>query len=309
MKKRIIVTGGAGFIGSHLVDRLIADGNRVTVIDDLSTGKRSNVHRNATLVHMDIRWPRLAGVFRRVRPDVVFHLAAQKNVRDSIENPLFDADVNIMGSLNVIEQSRKFGVKKFIFSSTGGALYGDGVTLPTPETVPPRPLSPYGVAKFAIEQYLAFYQQEFGMRSVSLRYANVFGPRQDPKGEAGVVAIFAERFLKGRPLIINGSGSQTRDYVYVDDVVRANITAMKHAVTGEVNIGTGIETSVNELTKVMAREYGSRMTITHGPAITGEVRRSALRCVKATKEFGWRPRASLREGIRKTFVWARNEYV
>lgn len=306
-KTSVVVTGGAGFIGSHIVDRLVALGHRVTVVDNLSCGKRSNVNPKATLVPWDIRNPNLKRVFLRVKPTVVFHLAAQKNVSASIEDPQFDAEVNVMGSLNVIEQSRRIGVRKFVFSSTGGALYGDGVKLPTPEMVAPRPISPYGIAKFAIGQYLAFYTAQFGMKTVSLQYANVYGPRQDPKGEAGVVAIFGSRLLKGLSLRVNGTGTQTRDYIYVDDVVRANIAAMRQDVSGEINIGTGIETSVNVLAKVIMRQAGIHTKVIHREAVAGEVRRSALSWQKAKQELRWSPKVPLATGIRRTLDWMRTE--
>lgn len=303
---RVLVTGGAGFIGSHLVDALVGQKHQVLVIDNLSTGKRSNVPRSVSFSRSDIRSPRLKASFQKFRPQFVFHLAAQKNVRMSVEDPLFDAEVNINGSLNVIELSRRYGVKKFIFSSTGGALYGDGVQLPTPETVPPRPESPYGIAKFTVEQYLKFYQQVYGLASVSLRYANVYGPRQDPKGEAGVVAIFAQRILRGQPLEINGHGRQTRDYVFVGDVVRANMMAMRNTrVVGEINIGTGKQISVNDLAKSMIKIAGVKVMLVHRLAIAGEVMKSALLWQAAKKQFKWQPEVAMEKGLRMTWVWAK----
>lgn len=299
---RIIVTGGAGFIGSHLVDALIARRHLVTIVDDLSTGRRQNVPPGVELVQADIRSPRMKDVFRDFRPQYVFHLAAQKNVRTSIEDPVFDADVNISGSLNIIEQCRRFGVKKIIFSSTGGALYGDGVKLPTPEKTPPKPESPYGIAKYTIEQYLRFYRANFGLRSVSLRYANVYGPRQDPAGEAGVVAIFAQQLQAGLPLAINGDGKQTRDYVYVSDVVNANLLALRSAVQGEINIGTGAQTSVNKIAKLMIIASGKNSRLVHRRGIPGEVKRSALDAKLAQRYMKWRPEVKLLAGIQMT--WA-----
>lgn len=303
---RILVTGGAGFIGSHLVDALVADQHSVTVVDDLSSGQRSNLPTQVELVREDIRSPRMKDIWRDVRPEYVFHLAAQKNVRTSVEDPLFDADVNIAGSLNIIEQSRLFKVKKFIFSSTGGAIYGDGVKLPTAEGALPRPESPYGIAKFTIEQYLNFYRQHLNLNSVSLRYANVYGPRQDPKGEAGVVAIFAEKLLGGEPLMINGHGRQTRDYVYVADVVRANLLAMKNSkVRGDINIGTSKQTSVNGLASAMIKVAGKKVKIKHRPALAGELMKSSLSWNQAHKQLKWKPEVKLDQGLLKTWAWAK----
>lgn len=302
---RVLVTGGAGFIGSHLVDALLTTKHSITVIDDLSTGNRKNVSNGVELIREDIRSERMKDVFRDVRPEFVFHLAAQKNVRTSVEDPLFDADVNIAGSLNIIEQSRRFGIKKFIFSSTGGAIYGDGVRLPTPETALPRPESPYGIAKFTIEQYLNFYRKHLQLNSVALRYANVYGPRQDPKGEAGVVAIFAQKLLRDEGLVVNGHGRQTRDYVYVGDVVAANIAAMKkQKAVGEINIGTGKQTSVNGLAIGLMKVSGVKVPVKHGRALVGEVMKSSLSWKLAHKQLHWKPDVQLEQGLRHTWEWA-----
>ncbi len=301
---RILVTGGAGFIGSNLVDALLDRGHAVTVIDDLSSGRREHVPEQANLIREDIRSPRLKDVFRDVQPEVVFHLAAQINVQNSLNDPCADADINVAGSLNLIELSRRFNVKKFIFSSTGGAMYGDGVRWPTPEGVAPEPVSPYGIAKFTVDQYLGFFYRQYGLRSVSLRYANVYGPRQTPKGEAGVVAIFCQRLMRGEPLLIFGDGKQTRDYVYVGDVVAANIAALSRAYNGTVNIGTSIQTSVNRLADTLISISGKRGLVRHRRGLPGEVRKSALDWKRAKKVLKWKPTVALRDGLTKTWEWA-----
>lgn len=297
------MTGGAGFIGSHLVDRLLGLGHRVIVVDDLSTGLRKHVNPRAVFVKMDIRSSRLSAAFRRFRPAAVFHLAAQKNLRTSADLPLFDADVNIMGSLNVIECSRKYGVRTLIFASSA-AVYGEATRVPTPEHWIPDPVTPYGIAKHAVERYLDFFGRTTTLRTVSLRYANVYGPRQDAKGEAGVVAIFAQRLLSGKSPVVNGTGRQTRDYVYVDDVVSANITAMSRNVHGVFNIGTGRQTSVNALASAMVRLSGAKGSVAHGAAVSGDVRRSALDSARIRRELRWKPRVSLNQGLEKTLEWA-----
>src|SRR6202795_4518746 len=246
---RVLVSGGAGFIGSHTVDALAArGGHEIAVIDDLSAGKREELNPRARFHQVDVRdASAVRGVIERERPEVLVHLAAQMDVRRSVADPAFDAQVNLVGFLNLMEAARSRGLKRVVFSSTGGAIYGEQDTFPADEGHPCRPVSPYGVAKFSTEAYLFFYRAQYGIDYAAMRYANVYGPRQDPHGEAGVVAIFCGRLLEDQPVTIFGNGAQTRDYVYVGDVVRANVAAVTAAVTGPINIGTGIETSVNQL--------------------------------------------------------------
>jgi UDP-glucose 4-epimerase len=304
---KILVTGGAGFIGSHLVDRLIQEGHEVTVVDNLSTGKRRNLNREARFYKLDIQSWRLERVFRNERPALVMHLAAQMDVRRSVEDPVFDAKVNILGTLNVLEQSVKHGVRKVIFSSSGGAIYGEQNLFPAPETHPTQPLSPYGISKLSGEHYLAYYQRISGIRYVSLRYANVYGPRQDPEGEAGVVAIFIQKMLNGEQPIINGNGRQTRDFVYVDDVVEANLSAMAQEVQGTYNVGTGVETSINDLFRILADLTKASCKEVHGPAKKGEQARSVIDSNRIRQELGWEPRVELPEGLRRTVDYFRQK--
>jgi UDP-glucose 4-epimerase len=253
---KVLVTGGAGFIGSHLVDRLVMEGHEAVVVDNLITGKRRNINRAARLYKMDIQSWRLERVFRNERPNVVMHLAAQMDVRKSVEDPMFDAQVNILGTLNVLQQAVKHGVRKVIFSSSGGAIYGEQETYPAPETHVLKPLSPYGLSKLCGEQYLSYFQRVSGLQAVSLRYANVYGPRQDPEGEAGVVAIFIQKMLNNEQPVINGNGRQTRDFVFVDDVVEANLAMIGQETQGTYNVGTGVETSINDLFRILVQHTG-----------------------------------------------------
>jgi len=305
---RLLVTGGAGFIGSHLVDRLVAGGHEVAVVDNLDTGRAERVRPPARLHRVDLRSPRLAEVLAAERPEVVFHQAAQTQLRRSVDDPVFDAGVNVVGSLNLLEACRRVGVRRVIFASSGGAIYGDTEALPTPEDHLPRPASPYGVAKLAVEHYLACWQGLYGIGTVSLRYANVYGPRQDPFGEAGVVAIFAHRMLRGEPPLINGDGEQTRDYVYVDDVVEANLRVLEHPeVSGPLNIGTGLETSVNALFHRLRELTAAAVPERHGPPKAGEQRRSGLDVSLAKRLLGWTPRVGLAEGLARTVEHFRRE--
>lgn len=298
-----MVTGGAGFIGSHIVDRYINEGNEVIIIDDLSTGKKENINPQARFHHIDIRDKGMEAIFEKERPEIVNHHAAQMDVRRSTENPAFDADVNIIGTINLLENSVKYGVKKFIFASSGGAIYGEQKDFPAGEEHQQFPLSPYGVSKLAGEKYIHYYSKNFGLRYISLRYSNVYGPRQNPEGEAGVVAIFIGRLLKGKEPVINGDGEQTRDYVYVDDVVEANISATRSETEGSFNIGTGIETSVNKILSNLIDITKVDIKGMHGPPKKGEQRISVLDCSKAIKSLGWKPKVTLEEGLRRTVLY------
>jgi len=303
---KILVTGGAGFIGSHLVDRLIEQDHKVVVVDNLSTGKKENLNKEAVFYNIDIRASELSHIFQEERPEVVFHLAAQISVRKSVEDPIVDAKTNILGSLNLFENCKKFGVKKIIFTSTGGALYGDADKIPTPDDYPVHPLSPYAIAKLSTEKYLDYYYKVFNIPYLILRFANIYGPRQDPNGEAGVVAIFAKKLLKNENPIINGDGRQTRDYVVVDDAVRAAMLGLENNNMGTYNIGTGKETSVNQLFDLLSQALGVSAEKRHGPAKKGEQLRSCLDYSKIKQEFGWKPSYEIEEGIRKTAEWFKN---
>lgn len=302
---KVLVTGGAGFIGSHLVDRLIQEGHEVVVVDNLSTGKRRNLNRAARLVKLDIQSWRLERVFRNERPHIVMHLAAQMDVRKSVEDPMFDAQVNVLGTLNVLQQSIKHGVRKVVFSSSGEAIYGEQEIYPAPESHVTRPLSPYGVSKLCGEQYLSYYQRVNGLQIVSLRYANVYGPRQDPEGEAGVVAIFIQKLLNSEQAIVNGNGRQMRDFVYVEDVVEANLAAMGQDIQGTYNVGTGEETSVNDLLGILVRHTNSTCKEVHGPAKGGEQARSVIDSGKLRQELSWESRTELSEGLKRTVDYFR----
>ena len=306
---KILVTGGAGFIGSHVVDAFVRAGHTVTVVDNLATGSLAWVNPGAAFHRLDLRSARLGDLFEAERPEVVAHLAAQAAVSRSVADPMFDASVNILGGLNLLDSCRRFGVRRIIYSSSGGAGYGDTEVIPTPEGHPLLPASPYGIAKVAMEHYLAAWGSIYGISGLALRYANVYGPRQNPVGEAGVVAIFSHRFLTGQAPVINGDGEQTRDYVFVEDVADANLRALERpAVTGAVNVGTGIETSVNDLYARLARAAGVTAPPPHGPARPGEQRRSCLDPGRAAHALGWRPTVSLDEGLARTFEFFKKEF-
>jgi UDP-glucose 4-epimerase len=324
-KRKILVTGGAGFIGSHLVDALIERGHRVVVIDNLSTGKKENINPPRTcsggikFYKIDICSPKIGEIFKKEKPEICFHFAAQINVRKSVENPLFDAKVNILGSLNIIQNfireirsqirvnspklnSCKFA--KFIFASTGGAIYGEAKKIPTPENYPENPISPYGIAKLTVENYLKFYKANFGLQFISLRFSNVYGPRQDPKGEAGVVAIFIDKLLKREGPTIFGDGNQTRDFIFVEDVVSACLKAMEYKGKKEIfNIGTGIETSINEVYQIISKLLKTKIKPKYAPEKPGDLKRSCLDISLAKRELKWKPKYNLEEGVKKTIEW------
>ena len=302
---KILLTGGAGFIGSHVTDELIAKGNDVVIIDNLSTGFEYNINPKAKFVKTDITdFKKIENVFVEESPEIIYHFAAQIDVRKSVSDPLFDAETNIMGTLNLIKLSSDFKIKKFIFSSTGGAIYGDTDVRPTPENHPEWPLSPYGIAKLATDKFLNYYNEIFGLKYVSLRYGNVYGPRQNPHGEAGVVAIFLNKMLKGEQPIINGDGDQTRDYVYVEDVVKANILALENIdKVGIYNVGTSIEISVNDLFKEINKNFDNKYKEVHGPAKLGEQKTSCLNYEKIKKDMNFIPKTDFSEGIKETYKW------
>lgn len=297
---RILVTGGAGFIGSHVVDAYIADGHDVAIVDDLSTGHRANVNPQARLYEMDIRDPALAAVFATERPEVVNHHGAQMSVRVSVDEPLRDASINVVGSLNVLECARRADVRKVIYVSTGGAVYGEPRYLPCDEEHPVDPLCPYGISKHTPEHYLALYQGLYGLDYTVLRYPNVYGPRQDPHGEAGVVAIFAGQMLRDERVVINGSGEQERDFVAIRDVVAANVAALWYGGRETINLGSGRGTSVNEIFAALAAITGYRRPPVYGAAKSGEVFKIYLTGDKARRLLRWRPTVSLKAGLAAT---------
>jgi UDP-glucose 4-epimerase len=301
---KVLLTGGAGFIGSHVADQLLASGHEVAVVDDLSSGKKENIPQGAVFYERDIR-DGCEEVFEEFKPDALCHQAAQMDVRRSVREPDFDADVNVVGTLRLLEGCIKHDVKKVVFASTGGAVYGEQLEFPAPEDHPQYPISPYGVSKLAGERYLHFYQTQYGLPYAALRYANVYGPRQDPHGEAGVVAIFCGNLAAGRGSTINGSGEQTRDYVYVGDVARANVLALEGEApsAGAYNVGTGIETSVNELYEVLRETSGRELPPAHGPAKPGEQLRSSVDPTAAARVLGWRPETDLASGLEQTLLF------
>src|SRR5216684_2211014 len=307
---RILVTGGAGFIGSHTVDALVEAGaGEISVLDDLSSGKRHQVNAKAAFFQIDLRdAAAVKSVIEKTRPEVIIHSAAQMDVRRSVADPAFDAQVNVVGFLNLIEVARQHGLRRVIFSSTGGAIYGEQDEFPCSEDHPLRPVSPYGVAKLATEAYLFFYKVQYGIDYLSLRFGNVYGPRQDPQGEAGVVAIFCGRILDGKPVTIYGTGEQTRDYVFVGDVVRAIVAALKSTASGvALNIGTGIETTVNELYSTLAGIADFPTHPEYGPAKPGEQMRSVISPARAAEVLAWHPETKLEAGLEETFKYFKDQ--
>jgi len=301
VSKRILITGGAGFIGSTIADLFVGAGWDVAIVDDLSSGKREQVPAAARFYPCDVRSAAAAEAVEREQPDVICHHAAQIDVRKSMADPRFDADVNVGGLLNLMQAATRAGtVKQVLFASSGGATYGDTDVIPTPESHPQRPISHYGAAKAASELYLGVFAASHGFKVAALRYANVYGPRQDPHGEAGVVAIFCARLLDGKPCTIYGDGGQTRDYVFVGDVARANLAAAERAYHGAVNVCTGVETDVNALYAHLARAAGSSAAPVHAPGRPGEQRRSCISPALAATALGWRPEVALADGLART---------
>lgn len=307
--EKILITGGAGFIGSHITDLSIKKGYEVVVVDNLKTGKKENINSRAKFYEADIcNLEKSEKVFAQEKPDFVIHEAAHASVRESVEDPIFDAKNNILGSINICEFCVKYSVKKIVFASTGGALYGDADIVPTPETYPAHPISPYGVSKLAVEHYLHYYGVTKNLNYTILRYANVYGERQDPYGEAGVVAIFCGKIIKNEQPIINGDGKQTRDYVYVGDVAKANLLAIESDKSRTAyNIGTGVETNVNEIFQIIAAASEKKVKEVHGEAKSGEQKRSVLNFEKIKNELEWNPKIVLSEGLQKTYDWFRKK--
>ena len=304
---KVLVTGGAGFIGSHIVDAYIDLGHDVAVIDDLSSGRKKNIHPDAKFYEEDIGSPDLEKIFQEVKPDVVNHHAAQVDVRRSVADPAFDAGTNIIGTINILQNCIKYDSNKFIFASTGGAIYGEQDAFPADEGHPLRPISPYGITKLAVENYLCYYRSNYGLDYVVLRYGNVYGPRQDPYGEAGVIAIFIQKLLNNDQPVINGDGRQTRDFVYVGDVVRANRLALMTGEGGIFNIGTALETDINTIYKMLVKITGSKAKEVHGPEKPGEQKRSVIDHKKAGHILNWQPDISLEDGLIDTVDYFKNK--
>lgn len=302
---KIVVTGGAGFIGSHIVEAFLKGGHQITVIDDLSSGSRDNLFPGVEFLELDIRSEKTREALAKISPDVVVHTAAQMSVRKSMEDPTFDAQVNVVGLVNILQAFELKKLPFFVFLSTGGAIYGEQETFPAREDHPLKPASIYGLAKHVGEEYLEFWHREFGLSYAALRLGNVYGPRQSPHGEAGVVAIFNKKLIAGDVPVINGTGEQTRDYVYVKDVARAVESVSTRSVTGTYNIGTGRETSVNTLYQMIIKGLGSSVQPAYGAAKAGEQMRSSIDASAALKAFGWKPEVSLEVGCQETSDWFR----
>lgn len=297
---KILVTGGAGFIASQVADAFINEGHQVLIVDDLSTGFEKNINPKAKFIKANICDLELSKLFEKEKFDLINHHAAQMDVRRSVADPIFDANINILGTINLLKNAVKTGVKKFMFASTGGAVYGEQKYFPADEEHPSNPLSPYGISKLSVEKYLYFYKAQYNLNYTILRYANIYGPRQNPFGEAGVVAIFSSKLLKDELPVINGTGKQTRDYVFVGDVVKANLVTLDDKESEIYNVGTGIETDVNELFGLLNKITGKQREEKHGPAAPGEQMRSVITSDKIFNKFSWRPSTSLEEGLKKT---------
>jgi UDP-glucose 4-epimerase len=298
---KIVVTGGAGFIGSHVVDRFVNAGHQVVVVDNLRTGKQANLHPSARLVVMDVTDPALVDLFEAEKPEAVNHHAANPSVSLSVRDPMFDARQNVLGTINVLEAARRAGVGRFVYISSGGAMYGNPEHLPMDEDHPANPVSPYALSKHTGERYVQFYGKEHGLRWTGLRYANVYGPRQDPFGEAGVIAIFCQNLLSGVVPEIHWDGEQTRDFVYVGDCARANLLALERGDGQAYNVGTGVGTSINTLFQTLTEVAGQELVPRRGPRRAGDVRHSYLDCAKIQRELGWQAELSLREGLVQTW--------
>jgi UDP-glucose 4-epimerase len=303
---KYLVTGGAGFIGSHLVDKLIEQDNEVAVIDNLSNGRKENLNSGAGFYNIDIQDSKISEIFKKVKPDAVFHYAAQVDVSKSSESPIESAKINILGTLNILENCRNFQIKKIIFASSGGAVYGEAKIIPTPEDYPAKPVSPYGIEKLIVESYLDFYKKEYGLNYLILRFANVYGPRQNFSGEAGVVAVFCAKMAKGANPTINGDGKQTRDFVFVDDVVRANILCLEKNASGVFNIGTSKETDINAVFSKLEKAFNLKNEEIHGLGKMGEQKRSCIDFKKIEAKLGWKPNYDLDAGLKETKEWFEN---
>jgi UDP-glucose 4-epimerase len=314
---KILVTGGAGFIGSHIVDALISRGHRVVVVDNLSRGKKKNINPKAKFYKIDIRDKKLENIFKKEKPQIVFHYAAQIDIRTSVRDPASDAEINVLGTIKILQHAVKHGVKKIIFAATGGALSSEETVLPTPENKIALPVSPYGAAKISAEMYLHYFWKMHGLPYLALRMANVYGPRQSPMGEAGVIAIFTDKMLHGGQPVIFGSGRQTRDYVFIEDVVGAAMFALKSNKVGSYNVGTGKETNVLQIFKKLKQLTGARVGEVHGSPLgqekkttalaAGEQMRSVLDYSKISREMGWKPKVAMDEGLRKTVEWFKKQ--
>lgn len=300
---KILVTGGAGFIGSHIVDAYLKLGHEVHIVDNMVTGRPENINPAATFHEIDVSGEEIGQIIAAERFELINHHAAQLDVRKSVEDPAYDATVNIIGSVRLLQAGVENGLKKFIFASSGGTVYGEQEYFPADESHPNRPISPYGIAKLSVEQYLYFYHLQYGLPYIALRYANIYGPRQNPHGEAGVVAIFTQRMLQGKPVVIHGDGLQTRDYVHVSDVVQANVLSLDYPESGAFNVGLGVESSVVDLFNVINDATGAGYERQHGPAKPGEQRRSVLSAELLKAKTGWDPAYNLDSGLRDTVAW------